>query len=51
MAGDEYWMPYETIAELYEFFDYFPKMLQKKKKKIETLKRSKTESEIRRKAA
>jgi hypothetical protein len=48
---DEYWMPYETVAELYSFFDYFPKMLPKLKKKIETIKRSKTKQSKRRKAA
>jgi|GEM_PF-5431914 len=46
LFDSEYWMPIETIEELYNFFDYFPKKLRELKKEFR-----KTKKRERRKAA
>jgi hypothetical protein len=40
----EYWMPYDTIVELYSFFDYFPQMLPALKKEVELLRKVKVKT-------
>jgi len=44
LTDDEYWMPYETITELYCFFDYFPEKLPELKASIKQIKNRRREA-------